>query len=103
MEKSQDIRRILRMHLPYLRQAFGVRRLALFGSAVKGPWHPGIDVDLYIEFERPLGLRFVDLVLYLEEILERPVDVLTPLGLQTIPYPEVRQDIEEYLEDVQAK
>ena len=58
---------------------------------------------MYIELDRPLGLRFVELVLYLEEILGRPVDVLTPVGLETIPYSEVRQDIEEHLEDVQAK
>jgi len=79
-----------------------VRRVALFGSVVKGPWHPDSDVDLYIEFEQPIGLRFVELVMYLEDLLGRPVEVLTPLGLQTIPYAEVRQNIEEHLEDVQA-
>ena len=103
IESAQEIRQILQAHLSYLQQAFGVRRLALFGSAVKGSWHSGSDVDLYIELDRPLGLRFVELVLYLEEILGRPVDVLTPVGLETIPYSEVRQDIEEHLEDVQAK
>lgn len=103
IEPVREIRQILQAHLSHLQRAFGVRRLALFGSAVKGSWHPGSDVDLYIELERPLGLHFVELVLYLEEILGRPVDVLTPVGLETIPYAEVRQDIEEHLEDVKAK
>ncbi len=102
MKEPRQIRQLLRQHLPYLRKTFGVRRVALFGSVVKGPWHPDSDVDLYIEFEQPIGLRFVELVMYLEDLLGRPVEVLTPLGLQTIPYAEVRQNIEEHLEDVQA-
>jgi len=35
---------------------------------------------MVVEFERPIGFRFMELVDYLENLLEKDVDVLTPAG-----------------------
>lgn len=42
------------------------------------------DVDVLVEFDdRPIGLfEFIDLKEYLEEILDRPVDLVTEDGLK---------------------
>ena len=37
-----------------------------------------------IEFDRPVGLKFMRLTEYLEKLLGRKVDVLTPEGLKGI-------------------
>ena len=34
--------------------AFGVKRLGLFGSFVRGEQHPGSDIDLLVDFESKL-------------------------------------------------
>ena len=47
------------------------------------------------EFERPIGFKFIELVEYLEHLLGRRVDVLTPAGLQGIRVSRVAQDITE--------
>ena len=47
--------RILKENQPYLRESYGVSRIGLFGSFAKGNAKPYSDVDIVIEFERPVG------------------------------------------------
>ena len=68
----------------YLHEQFGVKQLALFGSFSAGTATKNSDVDLVVEFDRPMGLKFVRLSEYLEKLLGRKVDVLTPEGLKGI-------------------
>lgn len=57
--------------------AFGVRSLDLFGSVARGEAGPGSDVDLLVEFDRPVGLfHFFRVQRRLEEILGSPVDLV---------------------------
>lgn len=74
----------LRQQLDYLREQFHVKRIALFGSFATETATATSDVDLVIEFEQPIGLRFVDLCDYLEVCLGRKVDVLTLAGVASI-------------------
>ncbi|MBC7224304.1 MAG: nucleotidyltransferase domain-containing protein [Anaerolineae bacterium] len=80
---------------------FGVRRIGLFGSYARGQPDEASDVDLIVEFDHPIGLRFVEFVERLEALLGRRVDVLTPAGLRGIRVPEVAEDIEESILYVQ--
>jgi uncharacterized protein len=54
---KEEIIRILQAHEQPLRQQYGVKSLALFGSVVRGQATESSDVDLLIEFDdRPVGL-----------------------------------------------
>ena len=53
------------------------------------------DIDLVIEFSRPIGFRFFALADYLEKLLGAPVDILTPAGIEGIRVPRVAQEIQE--------
>jgi len=66
---------------PYLHERWGVTRLAVFGSVARGEADLSSDVDLVVDFDRPIGLRFMELCNYLEESLGRRVDVLTLTGV----------------------
>jgi uncharacterized protein len=58
--------------------SYGVKSLALFGSVARGEVRPDSDVDLLVEFDRPVGLfGLVALQLRLEELLGYPVDIGT--------------------------
>jgi hypothetical protein len=81
----EEILRILSENRETLRNRFGVRSLALFGSVAHGEARPDSDVDLLVEFERPIGLfEFVRLQLYLEELLGRRVDLVTPDAVRPV-------------------
>ncbi|MEW6006900.1 MAG: nucleotidyltransferase domain-containing protein [bacterium] len=51
--------KILRKELPYFVLEYGVKRIGLFGSYAKGIQREDSDIDVVIEFERPIGLKFI--------------------------------------------
>jgi len=67
----------LQRDLPRLHEKYGVVRFGLFGSYVKGTAMRTSDVDLLVEFEKPIGWKFVELADELEKALGRKVDVAT--------------------------
>jgi len=95
MESRRDLVEKLRKQLPVLRRRFGLKRMALFGSYGRDEAGKESDVDLLVEFERPVGLKFTELAEYLEEVLDKKVDLLTPVGLKSIRAKETKQSIEK--------
>jgi hypothetical protein len=81
----------------YLSAEFGVEKIGLFGSVAAGADDESSDVDIVVEFSRPMGLKFVTLVEYLEAILGRKVDLVTKDGLESIRVRKVADDIRETL------
>ena len=95
MRTKEQIINLLREKYSYLVAEYGVKKLGIFGSYAKGLPSEASDVDLIVEFEHPIGLKFIDFVEYLERLLGCKVDVLTPAGLQGIRVCHVAQDIME--------
>jgi hypothetical protein len=57
--------------------SLGVRSLDLFGSVARGEAGPASDVDLLVEFDKPIGLfHFFRVQRRLEEILGCNVDLV---------------------------
>ena len=85
-----DVLRLLREHRDQLREQFGVKSLALFGSVARDQAAEASDVDLLVEFDRPTGyFGLVRLELFLHEILGAEVDLGTPGSLR----PEMRERV----------
>ena len=82
--RQQEALTILVNHKNTLKE-LGVESLLLFGSVARDEARADSDIDLLVEFNRPVGLlTFVRLKQYLEEILESSVDLGTPDSLK--PY-----------------
>ena len=60
-----------------------IRRLALFGSALRADFGPTSDVDVLVEFEpdHVPGLAFFTMQQELSTLIGRPVDLNTPAFL----------------------
>jgi len=86
---------VLREELPYLAAEYGVERVGVFGSHASGQATEASDVDLVVEFGRPIGFRFVEFTEYLEDVLDKKVDVLTPAGIEGIRIRRIAQSIRE--------
>jgi hypothetical protein len=66
-----------------LSSQFGVKALLLFGSVAKDEATSSSDVDLLVEFNRPVGyFGLFSLQDYLEKLLSCPVDLGTPESLK---------------------
>ena len=71
-----------------------VKRLALFGSVARGDDCPDSDVDILVEFEDEFNLRiYSNLLFYLQELLERKVDLVLRDGLKPRVIPHVEKEI----------
>ncbi len=95
MRSKREILRILQDHLPYMASTYGVKRIGLFGSYASGTPTEESDIDVVVEFDRPIGFRFVEFADYLERLLGKRVDVLTPTGIQAIRIEYIAEQIEE--------
>lgn len=80
--QRENVLKALRDSRPTL-DAFGVARLSLFGSFARDEGRDDSDVDLLVEFSRPVGLfEFVRLQRQLAEIVGHRVDLVTPAALK---------------------
>ena len=81
--KAAKFARILRDHLPELRERYGVESLGLFGSYVRGEEREGSDLDLLVEFiDTPDLFEFVALGQDLSELLSVKVDLVMKRALK---------------------
>lgn len=65
---------------------YGIRELALFGSAVRRDLRPGSDIDVMVEFDPSVRigpLKFESLGEDLEALVGRKVDLVTKRGLKS--------------------
>ena len=74
---------LLTEHKPLLAERFGVQRLALFGSFARDMQRSDSDVDVLVRFEGPAtSKRYLGVQFYLEDLLHRPVDLVTEQALR---------------------
>lgn len=83
MSPLENISSIIKSHSVELQNNFGVSRIGLFGSTARGDSRAGSDIDILVEFSRPIGfISFIRLENYLKELLNAPVDLVTPKALK---------------------
>jgi predicted nucleotidyltransferase len=82
---------------PTLVARYGVTRLALFGSVVRDSAGSSSDIDVLVAFDGPATAeRYFGVQFYLEDLLGRPVDLVTEPALRA----ELRPFIEQEARDV---
>ena len=79
----------LKEYKPILEQQYYVKKIGVFGSYVRNEQRDDSDIDIIVEFSRPVGFKFIDLKIFLEEILNREVDLVTPNALK----PQIKEKI----------
>jgi predicted nucleotidyltransferase len=83
MNSIDHIIRIIAESREQLRSEFGVIGIGIFGSVVRGEQGAGSDIDILVEFERPIGfVRFMGLEKRLAELVGMPVDLVTKKALK---------------------
>ena len=77
-------------------KGYGVSNLGLFGSFSKGTFNESSDVDLLVEFipEQKTFDNFMELSFFLEELLGRKVELVTPQSLSKFIAPYILNEVE---------
>jgi len=82
MKTLAQLKESLNQYRSTLQDEYKVVRLGVFGSYARGTPDEESDVDILVELQEPLGLKFIDLKDYLEQILGLKVDLVTPQALK---------------------
>lgn len=93
MLNSTSIVSTLQSQKDSLRTKYGVDRLGLFGSYSRGEAIPSSDIDILVEFSKPIGLEFIDLAEELERLLGNRVDLVSRNGIKPKYFAAIADDI----------
>ncbi len=80
MKKSpNEIRKILKTHEKELKEKYGIKKIGIFGSYLRGEANEESDIDILVELDPTLKislLDFVELENYLSDLLGIKVDLV---------------------------
>ncbi len=94
MRSRDDILKQLKLHMNILTQKFYVQRIGVFGSVSRGDPVEGSDIDILVEFSRPVGFfLFLELEEYLTSLLGAKVDLVTPDALKPATIAKISSEV----------
>jgi uncharacterized protein len=93
MKGLQSIMKILVQLKPELVEKFHVSSIGIFGSAVRDDFRPGSDVDIIVDFNKQVGVEFIDLANYIESKLKKPVDLVSKKGIKDSYFKQIEREI----------
>jgi uncharacterized protein len=76
-----------------LSERFHVQSLGLFGSVVRDDFSPSSDIDIIVDFDRPVGIEFIDLADYIEQRLQKKVDLVSLRGIKDKYFKAIEREI----------
>ena len=93
LKTKEEVLRILGRELPYLNERYGVGKIALFGSYSRDEQDAGSDIDLLVQFDRPIGFfKFIAVEDYLMGRLGERVELVTEDALKPVIKPRIMQE-----------
>ncbi|MBI4687586.1 MAG: nucleotidyltransferase family protein [Nitrospirae bacterium] len=98
VQTKKEVSNILLSHKKEIEE-FGVKRIGLFGSFAKGKQKRESDVDLLVEFisGKKNFRNFIYLAFFLEDLLHRKVELVTPESLSPYLKPHILKEIKYVL------
>ena len=85
---------LLRAHKSTIMRRYGVVNLALFGSIVRNRATDNSDVDVLVSFDSPAtSKRYFGVQFYIEDLLGRPVDLVTDKALRAEMRPYIEREM----------
>lgn len=98
VQTKEHILSLIQEHQSQIRH-WGVRRLGLFGSFVRGQQRGDSDIDVLVEFESDYKTfdNFIHVAFFLEELFGRRVELVTPEALSPYLSPHILREVEYVL------
>lgn len=93
MEQLSEIKQVLTQLKPELSRRFHVQSLGLFGSVVRDDFSASSDIDIIVDFDRPVGIEFIDLAQYIEQRLQKKVDLVSRKGVKDKYFKAIEREV----------
>ena len=93
MTTLNDIRNTLQINKQRLSEKYGVSIMAIFGSYGRGQQSEDSDIDILVDFKKPIGIEFIDLADELEMLLNKKVDLVSLKGIKPVYYQNIEHEL----------
>ena len=93
MHSFDQIKAMLSATKNELAERFRVSEIAVFGSYARNEQTPESDIDILVEFSSPVGIEFIDLGDYLEQVLDLRVDLVSRKGIKPTYFRQIESDL----------
>lgn len=93
MPTLEEILTTLREQHEHLGRRYPIRRMALFGSWARGDAREDSDVDVLVEVDPSIGLRFVELGDELERALGHRVDLVSRRAIKPSLWKQIESEL----------
>jgi len=93
MYTTAQILQILNQHKPALLARYPIAELGLFGSYARGDFNEKSDIDILVDFNGPVGMRFIALAHELEDLFHQKIDLVSRRGIKTQYLPFVEKSL----------
>jgi predicted nucleotidyltransferase len=93
MTSLTDIKSTLKKHKERLSEKYGLSFMGVFGSYGRNQQREDSDIDILVDFKRPVGIEFIDLAYELENILKQKVDLVSRNGVKPHYLKQIEQDL----------
>lgn len=94
MTTLKDIKQTLKIHKDRLSSKYGINLLAIFGSYGRGQETSESDIDILVDFKRPIGIEFIDLANELENLLKTKVDLVSKNGIKPEYFSQIEGELD---------
>ena len=88
-----QIKKKLKTLLKDLKKRYPIHSLSIFGSYARGDQNAESDLDLLVEFNDKIGIRFVDLAGELEEKMGIKIDLVSRKGVKEGYFKEISKEL----------
>ena len=93
MKTLAEIKDILTSNKDYLLDKYDIKQLAIFGSYSRNEHTEKSDLDLMVDFHKPIGIEFIDLANELEKILNLKIDLISKNGIKKQYFSQIEMDL----------
>ena len=93
MTSLNYITNTLKVNKPMLEKKYGLSVIAVFGSYSRGEQNEESDIDILVDFDKPIGIEFIDLAGELEILLKHKVDLVSLKGIKPSYFQVISPDI----------
>ena len=93
MTTIENIKTLLQKLKPELAKKYYVSSIGLFGSVVRDDFSAKSDIDIIVDFSRPVGIEFIDLADFLESKMKRKIDLVSKKGIKKNYYRQIEREI----------
>ncbi len=94
MKTLDEIKELIQSHRDELRQQYGLKEIGVFASYVKEAQREDSDLDILVEFEKPVGfVKFLQLENRLSDLLGVKVEIVTKKALKPFIGKRILQEV----------